>query len=99
MRSCLYDGSDESKVTGNIYFKSNSSLPETEYLETRNKTRDNTTLSGYPESAVNDSTTLKTVKTLLSIGFKPYRNIMNITAYPENAWGMEEGSLPRLHWV
>ncbi|MBO4694650.1 MAG: hypothetical protein J5656_01820 [Clostridia bacterium] len=99
MRNCLYDGSEDSKVTGNIYNKSNASLPESEYMETRNKTRDNSTLKGYPESAVASSTTLKTVKTLLSIGFKPYRNIMNITAYPENAWNMSDGSLPKLHWV
>lgn len=100
MRSCLYDGDTEtSKVTGNIYNKSNASLPENTYLETRNKTRDNSTLTGYPESSVTSSTTLKSLRTVYSIGFKQYKNIMDITANPENAWAMAEGSLPKLHWI
>ena len=77
------------------------------YKEIRNTTLDNTTLTSYASTqlkpynltTINQSNISAVFKTLYLLGFKQYKNVVDITKNPENAWNIVAGYLPRLFWI
>ena len=78
-----------------------------QYVEIRNTAIDNNSLQTYANSQLksynisnlNEKTANAVLKTLYLIGFKQYKNVVDITKNPENAWNIVAGLLPRLYWI
>ena len=112
IKNSLYDESyldtEERKVAAYYYYKTEMvGFSGQQYTEIRNTAIDTTTLASYPTSNLktydlnnlNDKTATAVLKTLYLIGFKQYKNVVDITKNPENAWNIVAGLLPRLYWI
>lgn len=112
IKNCLYDeayiGTEERKLAANFMYKSTTNdFNGLAYREIRNTAIDNNTLESlatsqlksYNISNLNDKTANAVLKTLYLIGFKQYKNVVDITKNPENAWNIVAGLLPRLYWI
>ncbi len=112
IKNSLYDESyldtEERKVAAYYYYKEEMvGFSGQQYVEIRNTAIDSNTLQTYANSQLksynisnlNDKTATAVLKTLYLIGFKQYKNVVDITKNPENAWNIVAGLLPRLYWI
>ena len=112
INNCLYDetylDSTERKLAAYYVYKgADSPFTDKEYKEIRNTAVDNTTLTSFASTqlksynltTINQSNINAVFKTLYLLGFKQYKNVVDITKNPENAWNIVAGYLPRLFWI